>query len=190
MKKITKSLKLNKKQPNQLTFWASCAKLMLGYTGIVVYFGGQKSLAQQGTLDHQYKKQKQKISSNKPKLAYRGQNQLNSGFCQSGETVSAVTTLASKLNSLIDFLTFCFLPKRFFVEKTTLYAKIKNKIAQYHDSWLLSVTRHFARGGSQQNYADSLGRSGINPEGPERQSGVALLYQGTSGPYCPAGFGN
>jgi len=159
-------LKLNKKIQNTLTFWPNCAKLILEYTGIVAYFDGQKSQLshKRDILGHQNKKQKQKQTLN---------SRLGSGLA----VLPAI--LALNLNHLV-FETFCFLSKRFFVEKT-LKTTNKNKTKQKYVSWLLSTPGHLTRNRSQQNHPDSLGRRGINSQSPERQSGLALLYQRASG---------
>lgn len=74
--------------------------------------------------------------------------------------------------------TFCFLSKRFFVEKI-VHLVNQNKNKKY-DCRTLPSLRHIESDRSQQNHLDSLGRTGINSQGSKRQSGLALLQQRTS----------
>lgn len=185
------SLNLAKTSQKPLTFWLRCAKLILEYIGIVVYyltntvgkltaiftslniggvvyFDGQNILYRLGRQeDHPDKKQKQTGKLTIASLGMVGR-QLYLGFPN----------------------TFCFLSKRFFVEKNARLpfrlrsgfgdGQNKNKKVHLYDCRLLSPPRHIARGRSQQNYRDSLGAAGTNSPSPEGFSRLALLYQRTS----------
>jgi len=182
-------INLAKKIQKLLTLCLNCAKLVLGYTGIVVYFFGQKSQPLSGELDQKNKKQNKKakiaeisnFASNLPITGPASPAVTQGGLSQSGNNVSNHVILAEKSNSF-SYYAFCFLSKRFFIakrfgiKKSALYCPTnKKQKEQKHDSWLLSVTRHFKANRPEQNYADPLGRSGINSPSFARQSGLALL---------------
>jgi len=83
-----------------------------------------------------------------------------------------------RVNLLAINLTFCFLPKRFFVEKIAKTIN-KNKNKKY-DCRALSSLRHIESNRPEQNHLDSLGATRFNPQSPKRQSRVALLQQKSS----------
>lgn len=149
-----------------LTFLLNYDTLNLEYIGIVVYFGGLKSVAKLSKLTRQNKKQNKTIY------------QLLAGQHLSGISAFKTASIADQLNSDQPLSTFCFLSKRFFIKRSSAKKlKIKSHI---HDSGLLSITRHFAENRSQQNDFNSLGRGGIDTQSFTRQSRLALLYQRTS----------
>ena len=157
-------LKLGKIHQNLLTFWLRYANIILGYTGIIVYFDGQKLYVPLvGLLDHPDKKQKQNYWLKLADLSLFGQNTFIGRFIK----------------------TFCFLSKRLFVTNNTRSNRNssgpKNKNQKQYASWLLPATRHVAPGGSQQGHGDSLGAAGINPQSDQGQPRLALLHQGASG---------
>lgn len=187
MKTMQKQLNQAKFSQKLLTFCLNYAKLISEYIGIVVYFAGlEVTNTPDRAVAQQNKKQKQPQTA---KISGLITNQLNAGLeARSGASV-LLATLADQLNSIIHFVTFCFLSKRFFVEniltrfgiRSSLYQlKNKNKNNNSNDSRLLSVTRHLARNRSQQNHADSLGRRGFDSQSEPRQPWLALLYQRTS----------
>jgi len=71
-----------------------------------------------------------------------------------------------------------------------LLAYILTNLLTCYDRWILQIKRHSAGNRPQQNHADSLGRAGINSQSSPRQSGLALLYQGSSRRNYSTGFGN
>ena len=117
-------------------------------------------------------------------------DQKNQYFNRPEQSVAALSGVGDieQLNTLF-VITFCFLSKRFFSafchqfkgRKTKNKNKNKDRVLfcpnQNYDSWTLPATRHLARNRSQQNHTDPLGRKGINSQSPQRQPGVALLYQ-------------
>ena len=192
MKIIKKYLRLANISQTILTFWLTYATMILRYTGIVVYFVGQKSYTHNGEEARQNKKQKQPY-------------QLPAGVNHPGSSVSTAAIKAEEIicPSFGLIQTFCFLCERFFASNVsttksrhytsqiaaifTAAIKIKTKRNACHDSRLLSATRHLARNRSQQNHADSLGRRGIDSQSSPRQSGLALLFQRSSGRNYPLG---
>lgn len=186
--KINKNyLKLAKKAFTALTILLGCATMILRYTGIVVYFEGQKSRSKQDKLGLQNKNQNKKT-------------QLLAGQNQSGGNVSINTVVVAE-KSIISIVfslykTFWLLSKRFFVacsqkrfgiKRSALYQNQninKNKKGENYDCGLLSSRRHFDQNRSEQNYFDPLGRSWVNTQSWTRQSRMALLHQGTSRRNC------
>jgi len=207
IKKQNNYLKLGKISQKLLTFSVIYANMIVEvywYSGIVVYFDGQKSMSRTDTLGHPNKKQKQKNRlgnssvCQKAKIAFKWTNssrsnqkwlisvsptnQLISGLDQSAIGLSSQKkAVQSKFVFVI--LTFCFLSERFFVAfcKKIKSRKNKNKTKnQNYDRWILPATRHLAGNRSQQNHLDSLGRGRINSSSSPRLSGLALLHQRSS----------
>jgi hypothetical protein len=151
----------------------------------VVYFAGQKSQAKIGNLSQQDKNQNKKQKRQTAQNSDLAQKPFLTGQNLSGNNASlCVIETVKQINYFIAFITFCFLSKRFFVKRLSIKKspldqpiKNKNQRTKSNDRWSLSARRHLASNRPQQNHADSLGRSGINSQSPERQSGLALLYQ-------------
>lgn len=182
-----KQLNLANNIEKALTFWVTCATLISEYTGIVVYFFGQKSRTSLRKVVQKNKKQNKKISY--PKIGYLiTQFEYSAGISHSGISVSKAANgnapqfnIYCALKSVV--MTFCFLWERLFVslQRSTLYkTKIKINKNKNHDSRILPASRHFAGNRPQQNNCHQMGRRGINPQSPQRQSWLEMLHQASS----------
>ena len=178
IKKMKIKVKLGKFWLKLLTFWLSCATLISEYTGIAVYFAGQKSYTPWGKEAQQNKKQKRTTSA---KISRSGQTQLRAGRQMTSGGSSIYATKAAQLYNGTSpwgtFATFCFLRKRLFVsQRSALYKnKDKNNKTEHYDSRLLSTPRHSAGDRPQQNNRHSLGRGRTDSQSAPRQSRLALL---------------
>lgn len=153
MKKLKIKLNLAKSKPNVLTFRVIYATLISGYTGIVVYFAGHKSITPQGKEARSNKKQKQSVLANlasklrlengldAPYQLLAGSNDLvgtrssELTTATKAEQLELVTNTKIISNSiLMAFLlfvkTFFACPigtKNIFAKRSRLYRKNKNK---------------------------------------------------------------
>ena len=160
---------------NVLTFVVKYAKISLEYIGIAVYFDqlktSQKRAFKKFEAADQNKKQKQLLGQNSP-------------------TITQFNIYLAKAIWREIVMTFCFLIKRLFnllLRRPLTINSQRSKISfilnliqeknKNYVSWLLPLARHLARNRSQQNHGYSLGRRGVDPQGPSRQPRLALLYQ-------------
>ena len=179
MENLKIKLKLDKYCLKLLTFWLSYAMLTLEYTGIAVYFAGQKSYTPQGKEAQQNKKQ----NRGSAKVGRYASTPLHAGHLVAGGgsnyAPKAVTTSTHPLLGIVT--TFCFLWKRLFVsQRSSLYKnKYKYNKTEHYDSRLLSTPRHLAGDRPQQNNRHPLGRGRSHSQSTPRQSRLALLHAST-----------
>jgi len=170
-------LKLANSKRKLLTFSLCYAKLILKYTGIVVYFSGLKSFAYLYAPDQQNKKQKLNGWLTQAASSCLGHVIHTHGITYRAAASSVVTTI----RRMCAIIAFCFLPKRIFVDFKTSTTKSKNKNKQVHtyDCRKLSSARHTTRDRSQQDNGDSLGRAGSDSCCAPRQPWLAVLHPRT-----------